>query len=57
MSLPLTNFYKMEPHYMDVKTLVKRKNKLAVWMVSHCETNGGRELFVNELQKYIDVSI
>ncbi|KAL7634188.1 UNVERIFIED_CONTAM: hypothetical protein RMT77_015517 [Armadillidium vulgare] len=57
MSLPLTNFYKMEPHYMDVKTLVKRKNKLAVWMVSHCETNGGRELFVNELQKYIDVDI
>lgn len=56
-SLPLTNFHGMEPdHTTDVETLIKKKKKLAVWMVSHCKTNGGREIFVEELQKYIEVS-
>ena len=33
------------------------KPKLVAWFVSHCETNSKRELYVNELQKYIGVDI
>ncbi|RXG58178.1 hypothetical protein Avbf_13505, partial [Armadillidium vulgare] len=51
--LPLKNFYLMERNYTDVETLLKGKKKLAVWLVSHCLTIGGRELFVEEIKKYI----
>ena len=35
----------------------KSKPKSVVWVVSHCETDSKRELYVNELNKYIDVDI
>ncbi|KAH6926653.1 hypothetical protein HPB50_020852 [Hyalomma asiaticum] len=38
----------------DLKALWESKNKTAVWVVSNCFTDGGREDFVAELRKYID---
>ena len=34
-----------------------RNRKTAVWVVSHCKTPSHREQFVNELQKYINITI
>ncbi|XP_066964632.1 uncharacterized protein [Macrobrachium rosenbergii] len=31
--------------------------KLVAWMVSHCNTVSGREIYINELKKYIPVDI
>ncbi|KAL1479346.1 hypothetical protein MTO96_051921 [Rhipicephalus appendiculatus] len=42
---------------VDLKALWKSKNKTAVWMVSHCVTEGAREVFVAELRKYVDVDV
>ncbi|XP_064487414.1 alpha-(1,3)-fucosyltransferase C-like [Ornithodoros turicata] len=39
------------------KRLWKEKNKTAVWVVSNCASNSGREGFVKELQRYIDIDI
>jgi len=33
------------------------KSELAVWIVSHCQTNSHREDYVQELQKYMPVSV
>ena len=33
------------------------KSKKIAWVVSHCKTQSGRERYVNELKKYIDVDI
>jgi len=33
------------------------KSELAVWIVSHCQTNSHREDYVRELQKYMPVSV
>ncbi|KAK3895352.1 hypothetical protein Pcinc_000942 [Petrolisthes cinctipes] len=33
------------------------RTKMAAWMVSHCGTDSGRELYVKELRQYIDVDI
>lgn len=33
------------------------KTKMAAWFVSHCNTASKREVYVEELQKYIDVDI
>ena len=33
------------------------KTKSAVWMVSNCDTASHRDIYVSELQKYIDVDI
>ncbi|KAL1420688.1 hypothetical protein MTO96_004432 [Rhipicephalus appendiculatus] len=41
----------------DLQALWKSKNKTAVWMVSNCFTDGGREDFVAELRKYVDVDV
>ncbi|KAH7975248.1 hypothetical protein HPB49_025310 [Dermacentor silvarum] len=41
----------------DLKALWKSKKKTAVWMVSDCFTNGGRERFVAQLKKYIKVDV
>ena len=35
----------------------KRKNKMAFWTVSHCQTNNFREKYVESLRQYIDVDI
>ncbi|KAL1485293.1 hypothetical protein MTO96_032049 [Rhipicephalus appendiculatus] len=42
---------------VDLKALWKSKNKTAVWMVSHCVTDGAREVFVAEMRKYVDVDV
>lgn len=36
---------------------IRRKSQLVAWVVSHCETKGGRERYVKQLQKYIPVDI
>lgn len=36
---------------------IKRKTKIAVWFVSNCRSKSGREKYVEELKKYIDVDI
>lgn len=40
--------------FLDV---AKRKTKMAVWMVSNCQTLSNRRLYVAILKKYIDVDI
>ena len=35
----------------------QNKNKTVAWMASHCETNGLREKYVQELSKFIDVDV
>ena len=37
--------------------LVKKKNKLVFWLVSHCETDNKREEYAKTLNKYIPVDI
>ncbi|KAL3219564.1 hypothetical protein MRX96_030322 [Rhipicephalus microplus] len=41
----------------DLKTLWKSKRKIAVWIVSNCVTPGGRERFVAELRRHVDVDV
>ncbi|KAH7975247.1 hypothetical protein HPB49_025309 [Dermacentor silvarum] len=41
----------------DLRALWKSKNKTAVWMVSRCNSTSGREHFVAELRKYMDVDV
>ncbi|KAF0294030.1 Alpha-(1,3)-fucosyltransferase C [Amphibalanus amphitrite] len=36
---------------------IGKRSKSVAWIVSHCETPSGRELYVDELQRYIDVDI
>ncbi|XP_067130741.1 alpha-(1,3)-fucosyltransferase C-like [Centruroides vittatus] len=35
----------------------RRKKRLVIWMVSHCETASKRENYVKKLKKYIDIDI
>ena len=35
----------------------KQHRKLMAWMVSNCETNSERELYVQQLQEYINVDV
>lgn len=37
--------------------LWKSKSVMAVWMVSHCDTDGRREAYVKELKKYLKVDV
>ncbi|XP_049275975.1 alpha-(1,3)-fucosyltransferase C-like [Rhipicephalus sanguineus] len=41
----------------DLRALWKSKNKTAVWAVSNCVTSGGRERYVAELRKHMDVDV
>lgn len=41
----------------DHRALWKSKQKQAVWMVSHCDTDSKREEFVRELKKHIEVDV
>lgn len=43
-----------QKNYTDI---FKRKTKFAAWVVSNCKTQSRREVYVKELQKYIDVDI
>ncbi|CAN8003230.1 unnamed protein product, partial [Ixodes hexagonus] len=45
------------PLKKDIQSLWNSKSKMAVWMVSNCKTQSGRELFVTEMQRYIDVDV
>ena len=35
----------------------KQHRKLVAWMVSNCETNSERELYVQQLQEFIDIDV
>ena len=35
----------------------EKKNKLAFWVVSHCETASKRELYVEALQQHLDIDV
>ncbi|GFO00633.1 alpha-(1,3)-fucosyltransferase [Plakobranchus ocellatus] len=39
------------------KQLFAKKSKMVAWFVSHCETDSKREIYVNELKKYIQVDV
>ncbi|CAN7984400.1 unnamed protein product [Ixodes hexagonus] len=41
----------------DHSPLWKSKSLMAVWMVSHCGTHGGRDAYVEELKKYLKVDV
>jgi alpha-1,3-fucosyltransferase len=41
----------------EINAKLKLKNKLIVWPVSHCKTEGKRENYVEELKKFIPVDI
>ncbi|KAL7647901.1 UNVERIFIED_CONTAM: hypothetical protein RMT77_001511 [Armadillidium vulgare] len=51
--LPLLESKKQQP----LHSIVRNKIKMAAWLVSHCETLSGREMLVEELQKYIDIDV
>ena len=40
-----------------LKNNVRRKKKLVAWFVSNCITTSGREKYVSELKKYVDVDV
>ncbi|KAH9496717.1 hypothetical protein Btru_009770 [Bulinus truncatus] len=42
------------PNYYEI---AKKKKKMAVWIVSHCEADSGRDEYVKQMQKFIDVDI
>ncbi|XP_059167228.1 alpha-(1,3)-fucosyltransferase C-like [Physella acuta] len=41
----------------DYYELARKKNESIVWFVSHCETQSKRELYVKEMQKYVNITI
>ena len=43
--------------YELTKGVLKLKKGLALWYVSHCETNSLREEYVKSLQKFIDIDV
>ncbi|GFY63619.1 alpha-(1,3)-fucosyltransferase C [Trichonephila inaurata madagascariensis] len=50
----------LPPRKVDMQSLLSsftNKTKSVVWMSSHCPTDGGRESYVAELRKYIDVEV
>jgi hypothetical protein len=34
-----------------------QKSKLALWFVSHCSTSSKREIYVNNLKKFLNITI
>ncbi|CAL1281225.1 unnamed protein product [Larinioides sclopetarius] len=49
-----------QPKQIDLQSLkkyFKNKSKSVVWMTSHCPTYGGRDEYMAELRKYIDVDV
>ncbi|CAH2264246.1 jg22485 [Pararge aegeria aegeria] len=46
---------KYDPIDENLKIKLSSKSKTAAWFVSHCSTNGGRELYVDKLQKELEV--
>lgn len=41
----------------NFSSIFSRKQKSVAWLVSHCKTSSGRENYVRELARYIDVDI
>ena len=40
-----------------VENIIRHKKRSVAWMVSHCDTHGKREYYVEELSMYIDVDV
>ncbi|KAJ8680164.1 hypothetical protein QAD02_015951 [Eretmocerus hayati] len=40
---------------LSIKEILAKKSRKASWYVSHCKTNGHREKYVTELEKYMPV--
>ena len=40
-----------------LKSIIRKKNKLSAWMVSNCESKSGRNDYVEELKKYINIDV
>ena len=39
------------------KSTISTKTKMVAWLVSNCNTSSNREVYVKELQKYIDIDV
>jgi hypothetical protein len=53
---PYGEFYKCNKN-LKIKNKFEEKKKSIAWFVSRCKTDSQREVYVYELQKYIDVDI
>lgn len=42
---------------LSLQNIIGNKTKAVAWMVSNCNSNSGRDLYVNELEKYIQVDV
>ncbi|KAH7956853.1 alpha-(1,3)-fucosyltransferase C [Rhipicephalus sanguineus] len=41
----------------DMRDIWKSKSRTAVWLVSNCQTESKREMFVREMRRYMDVDV
>lgn len=41
----------------ELERILPGKSKMAIWYVSHCQAHSGRDQYVEELRKYIPVSV
>ena len=57
--VPYGTYYKLykEIQLPNLTMLLKGKNKLVVWIVSHCNADSKRDSYMKELQKYIPIDI
>ena len=44
-------------NYEELNKLYDERPKNVLWIVSHCKTFSEREVYVEEMQKYIDIDI
>ena len=42
---------------LDVKSILRQKRKLAVWIVSHCNAESHRDVYLKQLSKYIPIDV
>jgi hypothetical protein len=55
--VPYGKILKCNKNFIKIKYKFHLKNKSIAWIVSNCDTESKRELYVKELQKYIDVHV
>jgi hypothetical protein len=55
--VPYGRLFKCKKNSMKKKYKFDDKKKSIAWIVSNCDTESKRELYVKELQKYIDVHV
>jgi len=41
----------------SLRVIVEKKSKLVAWVVSRCNVPSGRDEYVNELKRYVDVDV